>query len=326
MVERSGVDVDLEKRILWIDEVHRLPRENMILNEECKKLIQSGTYDVIARVYENTPGIILGKSQHISDVLVENCKKDGVDIARRDSGGSAVYVDSISGATLTYTIFARSDVFGTQTDRKKVYGAFVTPLVRHLGKDGGDFSIEGNFYVTSTVDGKQLPLIGHGFHESASSIKVVQFDGLVHLNSPDVSLISKYLHLRDLHQFEGNLFVQTKSGVYNVQNGWCEENLILSNDSLVFSESTTLSQMKGLTDYGISRLAFLEKFAATLHDVFGTVSSYNLLDVVKPYDFVTRVADHNAKLFDDGRSKVLNGHCFVYMASVQEKAIHYAKK
>jgi hypothetical protein len=313
-------DDTLEKRILLIETNLELPRLNMLRNEQYKQLVKNGTYDVIARVYENKPGIILGKSQHISDVDIDACRTDSVDVSRRDSGGSAVYVDSQSGATLTYTLFARSKLFGEMTDRKKVYDSLVTPLVKHLGDDR--FKVEGNFYVTAYSDGAFLPLIGHGFHETAGPNGVVQFDGLVHLMRPDVSKISEYLYLRDLYRANDLWYVKTRAGLYRVvaerENGWSSVDEVTGDAQLVLSEHKQLSQMKGLVDYNVSKNDFLEAFKQTLNEVFGAFVQKFSGSILDGNDI--DISDHDLKLTDEGRSKVFNGHCFVFIPELQKVA------
>jgi lipoate-protein ligase A len=66
------------------------------------------------RLYQWKPSAVsVGRFQDISnEVHVDNCKRHGVDIVRRTSGGGTVYHDSQG--EITYSLIAKEDDFGTK--------------------------------------------------------------------------------------------------------------------------------------------------------------------------------------------------------------------
>jgi len=93
------------------------------------------------RLYRWKPSAVsVGRFQDISDVVhVENCRKNGVDIVRRISGGGTVYHDATD--EITYSVVMKEKEFGT-TDLVYAYDKICHGLIeaaRNLGVTA-DFS------------------------------------------------------------------------------------------------------------------------------------------------------------------------------------------
>lgn len=86
---------------------------NMAYDEACMEAVRKGTVPPTIRLYRWKPSAItIGYFQCLADELdVEACKKDGIDIVRRQTGGGAVYHDAEG--EVTYSIIAPEHLFST---------------------------------------------------------------------------------------------------------------------------------------------------------------------------------------------------------------------
>jgi lipoate-protein ligase A len=110
------------------------------------------------RLYRWKPSAVsIGRFQDIeNEVQLDNCRKQGVDIVRRITGGGTVYHDAED--EVTYSVIARKEDFGTE-DIAAVYARIYAGLaeaVKTLGLHA-DFN-QGNAKVCPnlTVDGKKI--------------------------------------------------------------------------------------------------------------------------------------------------------------------------
>lgn len=79
---------------------------NMALDEILAQEVESGRLEDIVRLYGwSPPAISLGKNQSAAEVDLEACRRDGIDVVRRPTGGRAVYHRE----ELTYSLAARCD-------------------------------------------------------------------------------------------------------------------------------------------------------------------------------------------------------------------------
>ena len=63
-------------------------------NQAMIQSVSSGSSPALI-FYEMTPSVSIGRSQHSAlDVDVEACRRNNVALARRNSGGQAVYIDN----------------------------------------------------------------------------------------------------------------------------------------------------------------------------------------------------------------------------------------
>jgi lipoyl(octanoyl) transferase len=107
---------------------------NMAVDQELLARAQAGETRPILRLYAwDPPAVSLGRFQKIGNAVdVEACKKHGIDIVRRCTGGRAV----LHGKELTYSVVARTDnplfpssILGTY----KVIAACLIAGFRNLG-------------------------------------------------------------------------------------------------------------------------------------------------------------------------------------------------
>jgi lipoate-protein ligase A len=105
----------------------------------------------------NPSAVSIGKFQSVEkEVNLENCKKHGVDVVRRITGGGAVYHDKHG--EITYSVVANKKDFGNENIiviYKKIYSGLANTL-KKLGIDA-DFD-EGNTKKCPnlTVKGKKI--------------------------------------------------------------------------------------------------------------------------------------------------------------------------
>jgi lipoyltransferase/lipoate-protein ligase len=105
----------------------------------------------------NPSAVSIGKFQKIeSEIHLDNCRKHGVDVVRRITGGGAVYHDA--GGEITYSVVAKKEDLKAE-DITAVYAKIYTGLTEALKTLGinADFN-EGNIKAcpNSTVNGKKI--------------------------------------------------------------------------------------------------------------------------------------------------------------------------
>jgi lipoate-protein ligase A len=110
-------------------------------------LLEYGGFNTL-RLWRNSPSVVIGYFQNPSSVNVANCKKLGIDVVRRVSGGGAVYHDH---GNLNYSIIIhKSSLKDMAGDVEKSYDLFCGGIIeglKLLGVDaynnGGDILIRG---------------------------------------------------------------------------------------------------------------------------------------------------------------------------------------
>lgn len=111
---------------------------NMAVDEAIMKAKVENKVSNTLRFYQWHPSAVtIGRFQKISDEInIQNCKKYGIDIARRISGGGAVYHDS--DGEITYSVIAKLSALGCKDlDMLGAYQKICCGLneaVRILGK------------------------------------------------------------------------------------------------------------------------------------------------------------------------------------------------
>jgi len=101
---------------------------NMAIDEAIVTARIDGLVSNTLRFYKWKPSAVsVGRFQTVSnEVHVENCRRLGVDIVRRITGGGTVYHDSEG--EITYSVVAEEKDFGT-TDVVQAYNAICTGLI-----------------------------------------------------------------------------------------------------------------------------------------------------------------------------------------------------
>jgi len=87
---------------------------NMAIDEAIVTARIKGSVSNTLRFYQWKPSAVsVGRFQDVSnEVQVENCRRQGVDIVRRITGGGTVYHDSQG--EITYSVIAKEEDFGTK--------------------------------------------------------------------------------------------------------------------------------------------------------------------------------------------------------------------
>jgi lipoate-protein ligase A len=107
---------------------------NMAIDEAIMKSRINNLVSNTLRLYQWKPSAVsIGKNQNPNDtVYVDNCRKLGVDIVRRNSGGGTVFHDQAG--ELTYSVTAQTSELGKDVTEvyTRIYAA-VTDALRLLG-------------------------------------------------------------------------------------------------------------------------------------------------------------------------------------------------
>ena len=123
---------------------------NMALDEAISEFVKEGKSLPTIRFYKWKPSAIsIGYFQGLkNEVNLEECKKQGVDVVRRRTGGGAVYHDD----EITYSIIGKQELFSA--DIIKSYEEICNYIVKALAKIG----IEAQFSPINDVlaDGKKI--------------------------------------------------------------------------------------------------------------------------------------------------------------------------
>jgi len=113
---------------------HQNPYLNMALEEAIPTMVGGGLAPETLRFWRNTSAVVIGRFQCVElEVNLEACKRYGVSVVRRFTGGGAVYHDL---GNLNYAISLRKDNRLLQDDlleNFKTLSLGVTEGLRHLG-------------------------------------------------------------------------------------------------------------------------------------------------------------------------------------------------
>lgn len=300
----------LDKRIFVIEESLHTPIENLAINQLCVDLIKKKSYELIVRIYQHTNGLILGNNESILDVNIKNCKKKNYEVARRVSGGSVIMTNPDS--TLCYSLFFDTNLISKKTDLNKIYKLITIPLAEKLGKN---FSVEGLYYLRYRNKKNNFPVAGHAMKLYIKNI--LQFDGIVHLKSLDMDILSNLIKLRKLYALNDINYIKMEDKVYNIQGK--EVKIDLKNAKLVKDEYEELKNFLGLEEIGINKYKFIEVLYNSVQEIFGDLEKVNSLnlDLEKLIEYKNEIKAN----LNEGKKCCL-GHCFVDLLEPEPK-IHY---
>lgn len=195
----------------------------MALDEAIAISVRKGESPPTLRVYGwNTPSVSIGYSQKVSDIDSEYCKKKGIPIVRRPTGGRAV----LHSSEITYSFSVKTDneMFskGLRDNYKKISTVFViflskiglSPEVRLLRKNPTTRSplcFESISYGEITINGRKI--IGSAQKRWA--------DGLLQQGSIPISIdryeIAKIFRLKNI---DGEKLTGLREIIHNLD---CEE-------------------------------------------------------------------------------------------------------
>ena len=104
---------------------------NMAIDEAILRARVDGKVPNTLRFYRWKPSAVsIGKFQKMeNEVLLENCKRLGVDVVRRNTGGGTVYHDA--DGEVTYSVVAKTEDLGTN-DIAEVYSKIYTAISEAL--------------------------------------------------------------------------------------------------------------------------------------------------------------------------------------------------
>ena len=120
------------------------PYFNMAFDEYC--LEQLAIDEPVFYLWQNRPSVIIGANQEVhTEVNIDYLKANGIALARRVTGGGAVYHDE---GNLNYTIVGRPD------DLERDYPEYTRYLLQALQKLGIPATLSGRNDIL--VDGKKV--------------------------------------------------------------------------------------------------------------------------------------------------------------------------
>ena len=192
----------LEKKVLLLDKEAKTPSQNLATNQYFVDLVRQKQYDLIARIYKHTNGVILGYNESSNDVDMEFCRENNYEVIRRPTGGSAVVVDPDT--TLCYTIIFDPLRLGRGKNINALYKEITIPLAKKLGLG---VTVEGAYYLRMRLNGSSIPFAGHAIklHDG----KIAQFDGVINMTPFDMEKISGTIRLRELYSFNGSRYIKS---------------------------------------------------------------------------------------------------------------------
>jgi lipoate-protein ligase A len=300
----------LERKVFLLEEQPKAPSENLARNQHFVNLIKDKKYDLIARMYRHTNGVILGHHESTNDVDLNFCRENGYEIVRRPTGGSAVVVNPE--IAICYTIMFDPETINKTVDIPKLYKEITIPLAKNLGSD---VTVEGAYYLRIKRNGTNTPFAGHAIKMYDG--KIVQFDGMINRTSFDIETLSRALKLRQLYTLNGEKYVVVDGQSYNLKG--TPTNFDVENATLIGNEREELEKIQGLKEIGLDDNYFLKVFKKTLTEVFGEVKTTAL----NPDSQILSVLQEEFRQNEEKGNKSGLGHCYVDFVE-PEPRIHYA--
>jgi lipoate-protein ligase A len=132
-----------------VDYSSRCSAMNLAVDEAILRCLLENHSPNTLRLWQNPPTVVIGYFQNPrSDINLEDCKKLGIDVLRRVSGGGAVYHDF---GNLNYSLLIhRLPLLAQLKDVEKSYAFFCSGVIEGLKKlgikannRGGDILIDG---------------------------------------------------------------------------------------------------------------------------------------------------------------------------------------
>lgn len=268
--------------------------ENLSINDACLEAVCNGDYERIVRVYRfSRPGVILSEFEDIWDV--HEHARNKIDITRRPTGGSAVYVNE---ATIGYSVFLKTK---NKTDVTHLYKEFTGRVLNALKS----FSITevkmNGWYVR--VDGGVVA--GHAQQHRGSAS---EFQGLIILTRWNMEAIDSVIRLRKLAEWQGNHYLIIDGAAYDLQGN--QASVLFDQLRVVRDEYSELAKAPSLADYGITASALMEKLAGHLS---GLKERHVLPEKIQNRAVEIEQKYKNANwVFNPGKKTRRGlGHCFV---------------
>ncbi len=265
--------------------------ENLALNHACLDAVNKGDFDEIVRVYPfSRPGAILSNNESIWDVREHVIGK--IDVTRRPTGGSVIYVDE---NTLGYSVFLRT---GSKVDITNLYREFTGRVVKALNSFGLEVTV-GNWYVR--LDGKVIA--GHAQQNRGFAS---EFQGIIRMKKWDVNVLDNALRLRTLAEYKGVKYLVIDNAVYCVNGN--KTNIPVNILRKLRDERSELASAPGLDSFGVNAPDLMERLASCLS---GTDVRSDLPDSIEFDASVLLGKYYDSDLLLKKGVKSCLGHCFV---------------
>jgi len=130
------------------------PRLNLAVDEAILKSVETGLVSNTLRLWRNPRSVVLGVSEEDEDeVDLDACKRFGVQIVRRFTGGGTVYQD---GGNLNWTVVVKREpsMFSEIRDISEIFWTFAKPISIALGRFG--LKAELRLPASILVDGMKI--------------------------------------------------------------------------------------------------------------------------------------------------------------------------
>jgi hypothetical protein len=272
----------------------RTAYENLAINDACLHAVRDGLYEQIVRVYGfSRPGVILSSDEDIWDVREE--ARAGLDVTRRPTGGSVVYVDK---DTLGYSVFLKT---GSKVDITATYRTFTERVVQSLRELGVPNIAVGNWYVRCNGG----VIAGHAQQNRG---EVSEFQGLMRLTSWDVDDLERILRLRLLAAHNGSTYLVIDNAAYDLAGKAAD--VPVSSLRVIRSERDELAAAPALAAHGINSPTLMERLATGLS---GVEERHALPERILEHaaELQKRYTDRAWVYRSDRPTRRGLGHCFV---------------
>ena len=276
----------------------RTAYENLALNHACLDAVNSGAYEQIVRVYPfSRPGAILSNNESIWDIREEVVGK--IDVTRRPTGGSVIYVDE---NTLGYSVFLKTE---SKIDITRLYREFTGRVVKALNSFGLEVSV-GNWYVR--LAGKVIA--GHAQQNRGLAS---EFQGIIRMKKWDINALDKTLRLRTLAECKGMNYLIIDNAVFCINGD--KTNIPVSIMRKLRDERTELASAPGLDAYGVNAPDLMERLATALSDC---EQRHVLPETILSQSKVLIGQYYNSDLILKKGTKSCLGHCFVDLVESEQ--------
>lgn len=213
--------------MLFIQNKNTNPYFNLALEEYLLKEFDQDCF----MMWQNEPCVVVGKNQNVLNEINEDfIRKNNVKVARRISGGGAVYHDL---GNLNFTFIIND----TKNDLRN-YRKFTTPIIEILTKLGvkaelserNDLTINGLKFSGNAQYKNKNRLLHHGtilFSSNLNNVKLSlkagqSASGVKSIQSPITNIqdhLKKPLSINELKTFIQNYFEETQKNphIYNLK-------------------------------------------------------------------------------------------------------------
>ncbi|MBW2970367.1 hypothetical protein KY319_04560 [Candidatus Woesearchaeota archaeon] len=278
----------------------RTAYENLAINHACFDAVNCGDFESIVRVYPfSRPGAILSFNEDLWDVRGGVFGK--IDVTRRPTGGSVIYVD---GDTLGYSVFLKTN---SKVDVTRLYREFTGRVVRALNSFGLDVSVS-NWYVR--LNGGVIA--GHAQVNRGSAS---EFQGIVRLKKWDMDALERALRLRTLGKYDGAHYLIVDDAVYDLKGN--KRSISVNKVRRLRDERSELASAPGLDGFGVRAPDLAERLAGCLsgsderHELPGSIMS-------RAKSWLSHYMNPDLVLKPGVTTKSCLGHCFVDLVESEQ--------